>query len=365
VLINHGQSNPSPAPVDNAPESPRRQSMLKERPLKRPYTSKEAKRSSISTRALFPNLNSRPADPIDLPPVDSDSKLPHHNLRPADHGAPKRRTDADGSDSESRSSSRLSKRRKYSTEPSEPFTFLPADSAASLKLLEGFKTSGLFFHPDAIAKAKEDWRNMSSAYESEKASRKETFEAALKRATRRANDAEHKLQDASQDYANKLKVERQAKEASEKAFEAIKVELQAEKAKNEDSVSLGNMAAQLSEQEEHLKLYDALRAQINTQIKQLETLQVTGLEKSEVVKKQQSALTRLIENFSNENFEDISIGRISETVKNYSKDMHDTNKAMAEKLEEARGMWRTTSEAVSAFHAQFGADTPGRLDTSN
>ena len=337
--------------------------MLKERPLKRPYASKEAKRSSISKRALFPNLNSRPADPIDRPPVDSDPKLTHPNPKPADHGTSRRRTDADGSDSESRSSSRLSKRRKYSTEPSEPLTILPADSAASLRLLEGFKTSGLFFHPDAIAKAKEDWRNMSSAYESEKASRKETFEAALKRATRRANDAEHKLQDASQDYADKLKAEREAKEASDRALEAIKIELQAEKEKREDSVNLRNMTAQLSEQEEQLKLYDALRAQINTQVKQLKTLQVDALENSEAVKNQQSALTAFIDNFASENFEDMNFGRILGTVKNYGKDMHDSNKAMAEKLEEARGTWKRTSEAVSAFHAQFGADTPGIVDT--
>ncbi len=62
-----------------------------------------------------------------------------------------------------------------------------------------------------------DWKTMSTAYESEKGSRKETYEASLKRSTRRANDAEHKLQDANQQYANNLKAE---KEAQAKALEA-------------------------------------------------------------------------------------------------------------------------------------------------
>ena len=296
--------------------------------------------------------------------MDSEPKPAQPDPKPAKRRASKRQIDADidGSDSESRSSSRLSKRRKYSTEPSEPLTILPADSAASVRLLEGFKLPGLFLHPDAITKAREDWRNMATAYESEKASRKETFEAALKRATRRANEAEHKLQDASQEYADKLKLE---KEVQGKALEATQTELQAEKDKNKDSANLDDMVAQLSAKEEQLKLYDALRAQINTQVEQLKALHVTAFENSESVENQQSDLAECIEKFADENWAEMGVGRLIGTVKRFGKEVRDSNLTLKEKLEEARGTWRKTSEAVSAFHAQFGADTLRSMDTSD
>ena len=294
--------------------------------------------------------------------MDSDPKPVHSDPKPAKRRLSKRQADVDGSDSESRSSSRVSKRRKYSTEPSESFTSLPADSVASLRLLEGFKLPGLFFHPDTITKAKEDWRNMASAYESEKASRKETFEAALKRATRRANEAEHKLQDASQEYADKLKLE---KEVQGKVLEAIKKELQDEKDRNKGSPNLDDMAAQLSEKEEQLKLYDALRSQINTQVEQLKALQVTALENSESVKDQHSVLTGCIDKFADEDWDELGVVRLIGTVKKFGREVRDSNLTMTEKLEEARGTWRRTSEAVGAFHAQFGADTSRSIDPSD
>ena len=197
------------------------------------------------------------ADPKPMNP-DSKPTLRRASKRQADFDAD---ADADGSGSESRSSSRLSKRRKYSTEPSEAFNVLPTDSAASLKHLDGFKVPGLFLSPDVFAKAKEDWRNIYTAYEGEKASRKETFEAALKRATRRANDAEHKLQDASQMYADNLKAEKEAHvkaleakaaelEAKEKELQAKEKELQAEKEKNTGLADSGDMVAKVFEKEE-------------------------------------------------------------------------------------------------------------------
>lgn len=332
-----------------------------------------------------PSLNTDPG------PVNPDPKL-------AQGGLSKRRADAEGSDSESRSSSHLSKRRKYSTEPSETFNVLPADSAASLKLLDSFKLPGVFLHPDVIAKAMEDWKTMSAAYESEKMSRKETYEAALKRATRRANDAEHKLQDASQQYANNLKAEKEAQakaleakdklleakdklleakdkalevnvreleaketafEAKEKAFEALKIELQAEKENSKGTATLTTLTSQLSEKESQLKLYDALRAQIDSQVSALKALQTTALEKSEDVKAQHATLTAIIDAFGAEDFDDMGMVKFLGTVKKYSKDICEGNRRMVEKLETARGTWRRTSEAVGAFHAQFGGESKG------
>jgi len=321
------------------------------------------KRSSTSKSTLFPNLHSRFVDQIDPPSLNTDPEPVNAALRPAQGGSSKRRVDAEGSESESRSSSHLSKRRKYSTEPSETFNIIPADSAASLKLLDGFKLPGLFLHPDVIAKAMNDWKIMSAAYESEKESRKETYEAAFKRATRRANDAEHKLQDASQQYANNLKAEEEAHakalEVKDKALEATKTELLAEKEKFQGTATL---TSQLSENEFQLKLYDALRAEINTQVLRLKALQTPVLKKFEDVRTTQAIYTALVHGFDAENFKAMNamdmVTRLS-TIETYSKEICEGNRCIVQKQEAAMRTLRRTSEAIDAFCAQFVGESKG------
>jgi len=221
LLTDYEQSLPSTV-VGKAQQSSRRPSATKE--SRRPSMFVTPRRSSTSNSTLFPNLHSRSVDQVGSSSLNTDPEPVNPATKPAQGEPFKRRADVEGSDSESRSSSHLSKRRKYSTESSKIFNIIPADSAASLRLLDDFKLPGLFLHPYDIAKAMNDWKIMSTAYESEKGSRKETYEAALKRATRRANDAEHKLQDARQQYVNKLKAEKEAQakalEAKDKALEA-------------------------------------------------------------------------------------------------------------------------------------------------
>jgi hypothetical protein len=356
------------------------------------------RRPSTSKSTLFPNLHSRSVDQVDPPSLNTDPEPVNPAPKPAQGGPSKRRVDAEGSDSESRSSSHLSKRRKYSTEPSETFNIIPADSAASLKLLDGFKLPGLFLHPDVIAKAMDDWKTMSTAYESEKGSRKETYEAALKRATRRANDAEHKLQDASQQYANNLKAEKEAQakalEAKEKlleakdkaleakdkvlevkdkaleakdkalkakdmAYEAMKTELLAEKEKSKGTATVTTLISQLSEKESQLKLYDALRAQIDTQVSVLKALQTTALDKSEDVRTTQATYTALVDGFGAEDFEAMNMVKWLSTIEKYGKEICEGNRCIVQKQEAARGTLRRTSEAIDAFYAQFVGESKG------
>ena len=124
---------------------------------------------------------------------------------------------ADVNDSVSR------KRQMLSTESSETLNIIPADSTVSLKFLGDFEQPGLLLYPDAVAKAEHDWKTMCTAYEFEKTS----HEAALKRSTSRANDAEHNQAKALEAKEKLLEAKDKALEAKDKLLEVQKRLLEA------------------------------------------------------------------------------------------------------------------------------------------
>ncbi|MCJ1468005.1 hypothetical protein MMC07_006631 [Pseudocyphellaria aurata] len=259
----------------------------------------EPARSSVSKRATFPNL---------LGLAGSAPSVPDN--KPVNPDPPKR--NAEVTDSESRSSSHLSKRRKYSTEPSETYNSMLSDPSTGLKALnDGLKLNGMIFYPDAIAKASENFRNMSIAYVAEKASRKETFEAALKRATRRANDADHKLQDASQEFADKLKAESEANDKTQETLRAENESLKAENASLVISEAASREALKtashspslqnsLLEKEAQLALFDQLRSQVNGEIEKLTALHASAMEKSDAMHYWQKRVSDSVDKFNND-----------------------------------------------------------------
>lgn len=317
-------------------------------PLLARSATEPSSRPSTAKQPLFPNLLAPPNPPIIV-----------QEPKTGQPESSKRSGDVEGTDSESRSSSHLSKRRKYSTEPSETFGVLSDSSMSQKSALDAFKVPFMVFHPDVIAKSQETWRTISTAYETEKSSRKESFEAALRRASLRANNAEQKVQAVSQTYADSLKME---KENCAKAIEIMRKELEAgrEKIKRAESVdslriSVAEMTIQLSAKEQQLKLYDQLRTQINTQVEQLKALQFTALDKSEEVKNQHAILTASINNFNEQDLGDIG----TKTIQRQRREIQVENETMVEMLGGQRSTWRQTSEAVAAFHAQFEADIAG------
>lgn len=306
-----------------------------------------AARSSVSKRATFPNLLGLAGS---APPVPDD--------KPVQPDPPKR--NAEGTDSESRSSSHLSKRRKYSTEPSETYNHVLSDPSNGLKALnDGLKLNGMIFYPDAIAKASENFRNMSLAYVAEKASRKETFEAALKRATRRANDADHKLQDVSQDYADKFKAET---EANTKSLEALRAENESLKAENaslviteaasrealktaSDSASLRNF---LLEKEAQLAVFENSRSQVFGEIEKLNALHASVIEKSESMHYWQKTLSASVDKF-NEDLEDMGI----KTIKRCGTEIQGELRSMLASDESVTESLREVGKGIAAFYEIF------------
>jgi len=136
----------------------------------------------------------------------------------------------------------------------ETFNIISGDSAASLKLLDS-KLPALFLHPDAIAKAMDDWNTMSTENDSKEKSRQKTFEAAIKRATLRAN--------VSQQHA----------EAKDKELEAKKKELEA-KDKDKELVEAKNKELEAKNKELEAKdkdkeLVEAKNKELEAKINQL------------------------------------------------------------------------------------------------
>ncbi|MCJ1271820.1 hypothetical protein MMC22_011725 [Lobaria immixta] len=306
-------------------------------------------RPSVAKRATFPNLlglaGSAPSVPDEKP------------VRP---DPPKR--NAEATDSESRSSSHLSKRRKYSTEPSETYNLMLSDPSTGLKALnDGLKLNGMIFYPDAIAKASENFRNMSLAYVAEKASRKETFEAALKRATRRANDADHKLQDVSQDFADKFKAET---EANAKSLEVLRAENESLKAENQslviseaasrealktasESPSLRNS---LLEKEAQLALSDQLRSQVHGEIEKIQALHASAVAKSDSMHYWQKRLSDSVNKF-NEDLEDMGM----KTIKRCGTEIQGELRSMLTADEQSTECLREVGKGIAAFFVFAGA----------
>lgn len=272
-MIECGQTLSPPPPIVESIDRPSRQSTPKLllAPVSTEKTVGRSRRQSVPKEPLrsqkFPLSESlQGVGLIDSPPVNSASQTVYPYLKPARRDAFKLRVNVKGSDSESRSSSRLSKRRKYSTQPSDAFNILSVDSTTSREHLDNFKAQDLF----TFAKAGEAWKNMFAAYEADKSYRNETFGAALNEATHRAHEAEHKLQDVSQEYAESLKAE---KEAHMKALEVKEKEVRVAKEKL--------LLTRLFEMKERLKIYDAFRAHMGSQVEQLKALLVTALDSFE------------------------------------------------------------------------------------
>lgn len=99
----------------------------------------------------------------------------------------------------------------FASGQSEAYSFRSSEPVAGLKGLDSQAAApGLLFSPEDIAKGIENFNNLSTAFNKEKAAQKEAFEAGLRRATRRANEAENRLRDVTQHYAAQTKAEAEA-----------------------------------------------------------------------------------------------------------------------------------------------------------
>ena len=105
----------------------------------------------------------------------------------------------------------------FVSEKSEAYGFRFSEPLAGLTVLDGqAAVPGILFSPEDIAKGIANFRNLSAAFNKEKTAQKEAFEAGLRRATRRANEAENRLRDVTQQYATQTKVEAEAGANAEK-----------------------------------------------------------------------------------------------------------------------------------------------------
>ena len=203
-------------------------------------------------------------------------------------------------------------------------------------------------------------------YEAERTSRREAFEAAHKRATRRANDAEQKLIEAGQEYAMKLKVEKAViakdfatlKEERDTAnaklaeitlqLEVCKQEIQTLRAAPPPSSGDALLRQKLATQESQLKLYDQLRTSLTTEAQKPRELSKRLKHESNEHNIQQSLLTTSI-NKLNDEFEDLS----NKSIVRYVKEIQQRNEELVKQRSVELEAYEYTMGALEAFTAPF------------
>lgn len=100
---------------------------------------------------------------------------------------------------------------QFLSEQPGAYSFRFSEPLADLKGLGAQAAApGLLFSPEDIVKGIENFKNLSAAFNKENTAQKEAFEAGLRRATRRANEAENRLRDVTQQYATQTKAETEA-----------------------------------------------------------------------------------------------------------------------------------------------------------
>lgn len=328
------------------------QSALAPTPLGRSATEPSTSYTNLPRRATFPNLPGFAVPATPAPIVDDKVLLPSEQ--------PKRKVNGEGTDSESRSSSHISKRRKYSNEPAEPVNPVPVDPMAPPKALSQIlNQGGMLFNPDAIAQASENFRLLSRAAQNEQNSRKDTFEAALRRANRRANDAEHKLQDMSQNYADKLKAK---DEAHASAVDFLRVEnatLSASLTASRESFQAlsesSSRRAALDDKHAQIARLDELLPPLTAVAAKLMDVRAQALSHVVAIAVQHEMLSNLIRQFL-ENIEEVSMKRL----KGYGVEIQDESRAMGERIREAKTGWEELSELAQTFWNGFNSLAEGK-----
>lgn len=84
----------------------------------------------------------------------------------------------------------------------------------------------MVFTTEDVCRGRENFQKAREAFLVDVAATKDAFEAGLRRATRRQNEAEDKLRAVNQEYARNLKVYKMKEEASTKLNEALQKELE-------------------------------------------------------------------------------------------------------------------------------------------
>ena len=210
----------------------------------------------------------------------------------------------------------------------------------------------MIFYPDAIAQASENFRTLSRAVLNEQASRKDTFEAALRRANRRANDAEHRLQDMSQNYADKLKAKEEAHASAVDFLRAENDALAASLAASRESFQAlsesSSRRAALDDKHAQIARLDELLPPLTAVAAKLLDVRAQALSHVAAIVAQHEMLSNLIRQFL-DNIEEVSMKRL----KGYGFEIQDESRAMGERIHEAKAGWEEVSELAQTFWNAF------------
>ena len=233
----------------------------------------------------------------------------------------------------------------------------------------------MLFLPEDIARAKARFSSLTLAYEAEKAAQKEIYEAANKRYTRRANEAEYKILEISRENGSrqKIKDEEHAKEIA-----SLKESLQAEKdrikvltaeiteaktsqATNNTNETVQSLQLQIAALNTDLKLYDNLRVSISTEVAKLQSLQAAASGKADQVKTQHTVLTASIAKLIELDLSDVG----PRTIEKHRQDVKAQNEVLENGVEAVGEAWKGVADAVERFKGQFDGPVQSKNDGAN
>lgn len=183
---------------------------------------------------------------------------------------------------------------------------------------------------------------------SEQASRKDTFEAALRRANRRANDVEHKLQDMSQSYADKLKAKDEAHAIAVESLQAENATLSASLTTSQESLQAlsesSSRQAALEDKHARLSRLEEMRPRLAAEAAKLLDVRTQASSRMAAIMIQHDAMSALIRKFL-EDIEEVSMKRL----KRYGIEIQNESQVISEQIREAKVGWEKLSELVETF----------------
>lgn len=221
----------------------------------------------------------------------------------------------------------------------------------------------MLFLPEDIARAQARLSKLSIAYEAEKAAQKNIYEAANKRYTRRANEAEYKILEISRENGLRFKVKdeehdkeistlKESLKAEQDRTKALTTELSEAKtsqAPSNNNEAIDSLQSQIAALNTDLKLYDNLRLSISNEVAKVQSLQRTASEKAERFKAQQTILTTSITKLT-----ELDLGDVGpKTTDRHRQDVKAQNEVLEQGAQDVGGAWNAVAEAVEKFKGQF------------
>lgn len=210
-----------------------------------------------------------------------------------------------------------------------------------------------------LSRANDTVRARLAAAEADQARRQALFDAALGRASRRANEAERKFQEEMQKSSDIIKskddIINSKDERHAEAVEELKGKIAAVEGDTNTKATiealqktLADKDTELAMKEQQLRLYDQLREQICSEVAKLSEAHEGASQTVAAIKDNQSELERKL-SLLDADLSDLTI----KTIQKYVDDVKGECEGIQSSMAAIVSQWQTARDAVVTFRTQF------------